>query len=58
MKTNQAKILLVIGILFISTSQIVALYFKLSDFILGFTNGIGLGLLILSLIKTKKTLSA
>jgi len=55
MKTNHIKILIAVGLLIMSISQIIAHYVKLSDFILGSIAGCGIGLLLLSFLKTKKT---
>lgn len=54
MKTSKRTILIPIGLLIICTSQIVAHYTKLSDFVMGATTGIGIGLMVVSLIMTKK----
>ncbi len=55
MKTNQGKILIASGLLIVSASQIVAHYTKLPDFISGSIVGIGIGLMIVSFLKDKKT---
>ncbi|WP_186280179.1 hypothetical protein [Fluviicola chungangensis] len=57
MKTNHALILTILGLLVISTAQIVAHYIQLPDFIFGAITGVGIGLMILAVIKLKKTIS-
>lgn len=47
---RRALILLSIGMIVISTSQIVSQFFELTDFAKGSFIGIGIGLLITSLI--------
>ena len=53
MKT-QTRFLTILGLLVISISQIIAHYIKLSDFISGTITGIGIGLMIVSFLRSKK----
>lgn len=55
MKTNQGTILITAGLLVMSTSLIVTHYVPLPDFISGIMFGVGIGLMLLSFFKTKKT---
>nr|WP_294858587.1 hypothetical protein [uncultured Fluviicola sp.] len=54
MKTNQASLLVIAGLLVIAASQIVAHYMNLPDFVLGAVTGVGIGLMIVSFLKSKK----
>lgn len=57
MKTNRALILTIIGLLVISAAQLVAHYIQLPDFIFGSITGVGIGLMVLAVMKLKKTSS-
>ena len=48
MKTNQRGILLSIGIIICSISQIVSHFTKTPDFVAGILMGIGIGIMVLS----------
>jgi hypothetical protein len=57
MKTSRSRFLIAVGLLVISTSQIIAHYIGLSDFILGSLTGVGIGLMLLSFLKPKNKMA-
>ena len=53
MKKGKNLLLIVIGLLIISSSQIVGHYLKISDLVSGILMGAGIGLMIFSLLRQK-----
>ncbi|WP_420571993.1 hypothetical protein [Kordia sp.] len=48
---NKGILLIVLGILFISVSQVISHYIKVSDFISGLCKGVGIGILIITILR-------
>ena len=53
MKINKQSILIASGIMILSITQLFAHFYKMHDTVLGVFFGIGIGILILSVIKRK-----
>ena len=53
MKINKQSILIASGIMIMGITQLISHFYKMSDTVLGVFFGIGIGILLLSVIKRK-----